>query len=124
MNKPEYFPENERNKMIWDFEILMDSPIQARRLYPVLINKNKRTCHIKDFDFPHGHRVRIKKKIRNLDKFQDLFKILKKLWSIKITEIPIVDGDRGTFFKNLEKKANEQIKSIKIIQTTEQLKST
>ena len=41
MHKPESIIENEKPKILWDFEIRTDLLIPDRRLDLVLINKNK-----------------------------------------------------------------------------------
>ena len=60
MNKPEYVPENEANKIFWDFEILTDHPIQTRIPDFILIYKKKRNCHFADFAELLDNRVEAK----------------------------------------------------------------
>ena len=40
---------------LWDLEIQTDHPIPDKRPDLVLINKKKRTCHLKDFAVPPDH---------------------------------------------------------------------
>ena len=44
--------ENGTDKILWDFEILMDYLIPARRLDLLLINKVKRICHYRALVLP------------------------------------------------------------------------
>ena len=60
MHKLEAVLENEMYKILYDFEILTDHPILARRLDLVLLNKKNRTCHLVDFVVPLDHRMKIK----------------------------------------------------------------
>ena len=54
MQKPESVPENEANKILWDFETLTDNLISNRRPSIVIVNKKKKKsnmlsrglCHI------------------------------------------------------------------------------
>ena len=78
MHKPESVLENKTHKILWDFEIQTDHLITARRPDLVLINKEKRTCHIVDFAVPADHRVKLKE-IEKKDKYLDLAIELKKL---------------------------------------------
>ena len=39
-------------EIIWNFEIHMDHPIRTKRPVRVLINKEKRPCHLVDFPAP------------------------------------------------------------------------
>ena len=41
MNNPEFVPENEMHKLLWDFEIQTDHLISARRPDLVIINTKK-----------------------------------------------------------------------------------
>ena len=48
MHKPECYLENETHKILWDFEMKMDHPIQFRRTDKALIQKKKKNCHLED----------------------------------------------------------------------------
>ena len=58
-----------------------------------------------------GHRVKIKER-QKIEKCQDVAKELKKLWSMKMTVIPIVFGVLGTDLKDLEKWLINRIETI------------
>ena len=97
MHNPTSVLQNETYKHLWDFEIKTDHLISARR--PDLIKK-ERTCRIVDFAVPSHHWVKLKE-IEKKDKYLDLARELKKLWNMKVTEIPIAIGILGTFTKGL-----------------------
>ena len=46
MHKLEFVLENEWHKILWDFELQTDHPIQARKPDLILIYKKKKTYHI------------------------------------------------------------------------------
>ena len=79
MHKPESAQKNETHKILWDFEIQTDHLIPARR--PELLQKRE----------PADHRVKIKENEKR-DKYLDLARELEKLWNMKATMIPIVNG--------------------------------
>ena len=53
--------ENERHKLLWDFDIHTDHRISARRPDLMIINKKKkRICKIVDIAIPADHRIKLK----------------------------------------------------------------
>ena len=60
--------------------------------------QKKKTCKIVDFTVPADHRMKLKEGEKN-DKYLDLTRVLKKLWNIKVTFIPIIIGALGTVSK-------------------------
>ena len=65
--------------------------------------KKKRTCKSVDFAVPADHRIKLKEWEKK-DKYQDLAReFKKKLWSMKVTIIPIMIGAFGTVTKGLLK---------------------
>ena len=89
-------------KLFWHFDIQTDPLISARRIDLLMINKRKRTCKILDIAVQADHRVKLKKSEKK-DKYFDLAEELKKLWSMKVTIIPIVIGALSTATKELIK---------------------
>ena len=89
------------HKLLWDFEIQMNHQILVRGPYLVIINKKKR---IVNFAIPADHRTRK----------------LKKLWNMKVTEIPIITGAFCTVTKGFVKGLEDlEIRGrVEIIQTT------
>ena len=65
------------SKILSDFEIQMDHPIQARRPDLVLIYNKKRTCQQVDFVIPIDHWVKIRDH-KKIDKYLDLARELQK----------------------------------------------
>ena len=80
MHKPEYVLENEIYKIVWDFEILSDHLILARRWHLIIINENKRSYHIEDFDVSANHWEKIKGSEKR-DKYLDFATKLRKVWN-------------------------------------------
>ena len=70
-------------------------------------------------------KVKIKENEKR-DKYLDLAKELKKLWNMRMTEIPIVTGALGTVSKSLEKGLDELEIEVRIetFQITTLLRST
>ena len=99
MLNPESIQENEKHKLLWDFEIQMGQQISVRRPDLIIIIK-KTACRIVDFTVRTDYRVKLKE-CKKRDKCLDLAKELKKLLKIKVTIIPIVIGAFGTVTKRL-----------------------
>ena len=55
-----------------------------------------------DFTVPAGHTIKLKEN-KKKDKYLDLARELKKLWSMKVSIIPIVIGVFGTVTEGLLK---------------------
>ena len=49
-----------------------------------------KTCHTVDFAVPADHWVKLKETGEKKDKYMDFVRELKKLWSMKMSVIPIV----------------------------------
>ena len=94
--------ENNRHKLLWDFDMHTDHLISARRPDLIIISskKKKRTCIILDFAVPADHRIKLKESEKK-DKFLDLARELKKLWNMQVTIIAYVIGAFGTVTKGL-----------------------
>ena len=102
MQNPASVLENDTHKLLWDFDIQTDHLISARRPNSKIINyKKKRTCKIVNFVIPADHRLKLKENEKK-DKYLDLARDLKKkLWTMKVTIIPIVISASGTVTKGL-----------------------
>ena len=98
--------ENDRCKILWDFNIQTDHVIQARRPDMIVINKKENTAQVIDFAIPHDSRVD-SKEIEKIEKYQDLVRELKKLWDMRIVVSPIVIGALGTTPKKLPKRLKD-----------------
>ena len=78
-----------------------------------------------DFAVPADHRGKLKE-CKKKDKFVDLDRESKKLWNMKVTIIPIENGDFGTVTKELVQ-GLEDLKitgRVETIQTTALFRST
>ena len=84
----------------WDVEIQMNQQILARRPDQAIVNKNKKNCRILDFAVPADYLVKLEESEKR-DKYLDLTRERKKLWSMKVTVIPIVTGALGTVTREL-----------------------
>ena len=105
MHNPAPVLENNSHKLLWDFNILTDHLIPARKPDLIIINKKKkktRICKIVDFAVLADHRINLKESEKK-DKYLDLAREIKKLWNMKVTIVPIVIGALGTVTKGLLK---------------------
>ena len=97
-NNPESVLDNEKNKLLWDFEIQTDHLLSTRQ--PDLVT-------LPNCGLYHPSRPLSKIERKRRDKFLDLGGELKKLWDIKVTVIPILIGTLGTVTKGLVKELKE-----------------
>ena len=89
---PEGVVEDDDVKLIWDINIQCDNVIEARRPDLILINKKAKSCVIIDVSIRGDCRIR-EKEIEKIEKYQNLKKELKRLWSLKKVEaVPVVVG--------------------------------
>ena len=75
--QPRICPENETNKLLWDFEIQTDYQIPASRPVLEIVDKKKRTCCIVDFAIPADLSMKLKESEKK-DKYLDIAKEIKK----------------------------------------------
>ena len=124
MHDPTSVLENDKHKLLWDFDIQKDHLISARRPDLIIINNKKRTGKIVNFAVPANHRVKLKKKNKQKDKYLALTRELKKLWNRKVVFIPIIIV-LGTVIKGLIEGLNTlEIRGrVETIQTTTLLRS-
>ena len=84
--------EDDDVKLIWDINIQCDNVIETRRPELILVNKKAKSCVIIDVAIPGDCRIH-EKKIKKIEKYQNLKKELKRLWSLKKVEaVPVVIG--------------------------------
>ena len=95
------------------------SPNLGRKTRPYNNQQKKRNCKIVDFAVPADHRIKLKE-CEKKDKYLDLARLLKKLWNMQVTIIPIVIGAFGIVTKGLLKglKDLEVGRRVETIQTT------
>ena len=106
MHNQESVPENETNKILWDFEIQTDHLISARRQNHVIVYKKKKAKTKREpaekwnLALWDDHRIKLKE-VEKRVKYQDIARELKKLWNMKVTVIPFVIGVLSTVTKRL-----------------------
>ena len=89
--------EDDDVKLIWDINIQCDNVIEAKRSDLILVNKKAKSCVIIDVAIPGDCRIR-EKEIEKTEKYQNLKRELKRLWSLKKTEVvPVVVAALGCF---------------------------
>ena len=101
MHNPAPVLENNTHQLLWDFNIETDHLILTRRPYLIIINKKKIICKSVDFAVPADHRINLNECAKN--KYLNLARELKRLWSMKVTIVPFVTGAFGTIIKGLLK---------------------
>ena len=100
---PEQVFESDKHKMLWDFKIQTDNPIEANKPDIVVLNKETRDCYIIDVACPFDTRIEEKTK-EKLDKYHDLRRELKRIWNCKVVKIvPVIIDALGTFPKSFKK---------------------
>ena len=91
--------EDDDVKLIWDINIQCDNVIEARRLDLILVDKKAKSCVIIDVAIPGDCRIR-EKEIEKIEKYQNLKRELKRLWSLKKVEVvPVIVGALGGISK-------------------------
>ena len=114
-HKPLSCTENESFKILWTFNIQTDNIIERRRPDMIIIDKTSKKAQIVDFAVPADHQIEISHQ-RKIESYRDLKRELQKLWSLKISIVPIVIGALGTIPKSLEKHLNELNVEVNISQ--------
>ena len=95
--------ENDSCKILWNFTVHTDHFITARRPEMIFIDKELNKCQIIDFAIPYDTRVD-DKEVERIEKYLDLARKLKKVWSMNVTVVPLVVGALGTPAKAIEKR--------------------
>ena len=87
-------------RLIWDINIQCDNVVEARRPDLILVDKKAKLCVIIDVAIPRDCRIH-DKEIEKIEKYQNLKKELKRLWSLKKAEaVPVVVGVLGCISKD------------------------
>ncbi|XP_067940443.1 uncharacterized protein [Watersipora subatra] len=87
--------ENEKVKLLWDFNMQTDKVIKAKRLDLIPINKETKQFHVIDIAIPGDTRV-VQKEDEKIGKYNELEFEINRLWKVKTEVIPIVIGALGT----------------------------
>ena len=91
--------EGDDVSLIWDINIQCDNVVEARRPNLILVDKKEKSCVITDVAIPGDCRIR-EKEIEKIEKYQNLKRELKRLWSLKKVEVvPVVVGALGCISK-------------------------
>ena len=101
-HKPESVYEDEKVKILWDFNINTDHVIQHRRPDIVVLDKKERACKIIDIACPGDGRVELKEK-EKIKNYAELRREIKKIWNCReVRVIPIIVGALGVVSRNLQ----------------------
>ena len=96
---PEGVVEDDDVKWICDINIQCDNAIEARRPYLIFVDKKTKSCVIIDVAIPGDCWIR-EKEFEKIEKYQNLKRELKKLWSLKKVEVvPVIVGALGCISK-------------------------
>ena len=87
--------ENERVKILWDFNIQTDQEIKHRRPDIVVVNKDKNECTIIDVANPGDHNL-AQKKFEKLDNYSELRLEVARMCNKKTVVVPIIIGAFGS----------------------------
>ena len=88
--------------MLWDVMVYCDRYIEHRRPDMVVLLKNEKRAFVVDFAVPGDGRV-IEKEREKKARYAYLADELSKMWSVKVTVIPIVVGCLGGVSSQLSK---------------------
>ena len=103
---PEKVVENDRMKILWDYDVRTDHVIQARRPDLILINKVEQKVSLIDVAIPWDTRVKEKSR-EKIEKYHDLKMEIGRLWKAEVQVVPIILGALGVvpddLKRNLEK---------------------
>ena len=80
-HKPAGAVENDRVKILWDFNIQTDHVIQHRRPDIVVLYKNERKCHLIDITMPGDKWIELKEQEKIVN-YSKLRQEVKKIWNL------------------------------------------
>ncbi|CAI5660153.1 unnamed protein product [Oreochromis niloticus] len=83
--------ENDRAKILWDFQMQTDKMVVANQPDIVVVDKQKKTAVVIDVAVPNDSNIR-KKEHEKLEKYQGLREELERMWRVKVTVVPVVIG--------------------------------
>ena len=101
--------ENETYSVLWDFEILIDHLIKARRKDLMLINTKKKILAISWILLFEMITERKEIERENINKYWDFAQGLKICWNMKVSVITIVIGTHRRFSGGPEKRLGNWI---------------
>ena len=96
---PEGAVEDDDVELIWNINIQCNNVTEARRLDLILVDRKAKSCVMIDVEIPGDCRMH-EKEIKKIEKYQNLKRELKRLWSLKKVEVvPVVVGALGCISK-------------------------
>ena len=100
--KPASVVENDRVKILWDFNIETDHVSQPRRPDIVVLSKTERKCHLNWYCCAWGQKDWVER-TGNIDNYSELRREVKKIWNLsQIVVVPVVIGTQGVTSKRLK----------------------
>ena len=109
---PEKVLENEKIKILWDYDVRTGHVIQARKPDLILVQKETNKVTLIDVAIPWDSRVEEKSR-EKIEKYQDLKIEVRRLWQAEVEVVPIVFGALGVISKDLRRNL-EKIGCIKL----------
>ena len=101
-HKPVSVVENDRVKVLWDFNIQTDHVFQHRRSDIVVLYKTERECYLIDIAVPGDKRIELKEQ-EKVDNFSELRREVKKIWNLsQVVVAPVVTGALGVTSERLK----------------------
>ena len=88
--------ENDSVKLLWDFMVQCDIPIEHRKPDIIVIDKSQKLCIIIDVACPCDYNL-IEKKNDKLNRFSDLRLQIARMWDVKA----IIIGALGSVPKDI-----------------------
>ena len=101
-HKPVTFVDNDRVKILWDFNIQTDHVIQQKRSDIVVMHKTERKCHLIDIAVTGDKRIELKEQ-EKIDNHNELKREVKKIWNLsQVVVVPVLIGALGVISKRLK----------------------
>ena len=101
-HKPASVIDNDKVKILWDFNIQTDHVIQHRRPNIVVLYKTERKYPLIDTAVPGDNRIELKEQ-EKIDNYSELRREVKKIWNLsQVVVVPVVIGAPGVTSKGLK----------------------
>ena len=88
--------------MLWNQAVHTDRQVTANRPDIVIKNKTEKTCTLIDVAIPEGRNI-VQKEAENRLKYKSLCIVVKRMWNLKCTIIPVIIGATGIVTRSLRK---------------------
>ena len=99
---PEKVVENDRAKILWDYDVRTDHRIQARKPDLIVVNKETQKVQLIDVAIPWDTRV-MEKSREKKEKYHDLKMEIGRLWQAEVEVVPIILGALGLVSDDLKR---------------------